>query len=165
MKPRDHLCVGSRRRNNPKDLRYRLFLGSKGASAESDGRKQVLRLTLDGNANQKGEQKVVSMKSLSTLPLARLMTGQDSIALFNLKSPAYAESKQHARTACWSVCLSVTAKSSRGETRERRAHLCGNRPQTCPQRGTSPILGSGQHQQATPSPRPLHRLRRNKDHD
>jgi len=22
-----HLCVGSRRRNNPKDLRYRLFLG------------------------------------------------------------------------------------------------------------------------------------------
>jgi hypothetical protein len=44
--------------------------------------------TLDGNADQKGEQNVVSMNSLSTTPCARLMTGQESIARLNLKSPA-----------------------------------------------------------------------------
>jgi hypothetical protein len=42
---------------------------------------------LDGNADQKGEQNVVSMKSLSTVPRAWLRTGQDSMPGLNLKSP------------------------------------------------------------------------------
>ena len=44
--------------------------------------------TLGGKADQKGEQNVVSMNSLSTMPCARLMTGHDSMPRLNLKSPA-----------------------------------------------------------------------------
>ena len=44
--------------------------------------------TLGGKADQKGEQNVVSMNSLSTVPCARLMTGHDSMPRLNLKSPA-----------------------------------------------------------------------------
>jgi hypothetical protein len=44
--------------------------------------------TLGGKADQKGEQNVVSMNSLSTMPCARLMTGHDSMPWLNLKSPA-----------------------------------------------------------------------------
>jgi hypothetical protein len=83
------------RGNDLEDLGYGLLLACCGSGSANDvahiwsakrGEVAVVG-TLGGKADQKGEQNVVSMNSLSTMPCARLMTGHDSMPRLNLKSP------------------------------------------------------------------------------